>query len=177
MAWLKVGVFVLIAAMAVVFVLAMTKPDTFRVQRTVHIQAAHDKVFPHINDFHNWSAWSPYEKLDPAMERTFSGAPSGVGAVYAWNSAGKAGVGRMEITGPAVPSRIGIKLDFFKPFEAHNTAEFLLEPQGDATEVTWAMFGPAPFLSKVMQVFFNLDNMVGRDFEVGLANLKAVSEK
>ncbi|MEC5387420.1 SRPBCC family protein [Uliginosibacterium sp. H3] len=177
MAWLKVGVFVLIAAMALVFVLAMTKPDTFRVQRTVRIQAAHDKVFSFINDFHNWGAWSPYEKLDPAMQRIFSGAPSGVGAVYEWSSAGKAGAGRMEITEPAVATRIGIKLDFFKPFEAHNTAEFLVVPQGDATEVTWAMFGPAPFLSKVMQVFFNLDNMIGRDFEVGLQNLKSVAEK
>jgi hypothetical protein len=177
MEWLKIGVFVLIAAMAVVFLLAMTKPATFRVQRTVRIEAAHDKVFPLINDFRNWSAWSPYEKLDPALQRTFSGAPSGVGAVYEWNSLGKAGAGRMEITAPATPSRIGIRLDFLKPIEAHNTSEFLLEPQGDATEVTWAMFGPAPFPSRVAQVFFNLDNMIGRDFEFGLANLKAVSEK
>ncbi|MDB5800091.1 MAG: polyketide cyclase [Rhodocyclales bacterium] len=177
MTWLKIAIFVLIAAMALVFLLALTKPDQFRVQRSVRIKAAPEKIFAVVNDFHNWSAWSPYEKLDPSMQRTFSGTPSGVGTVYAWAGTAKVGAGRMEIIESIPSSRISIKLDFLKPFEGHNTAEYLFVPQGDATEVTWAMYGPAPFISKLMQVFCNLDNMIGRDFEVGLANLKAVSEK
>ena len=111
------------------------------------------------------------------MTRSFSGAESGRGAVYAWEGNKNVGSGRMEILEAAVPSQITIKLDFFKPFEGHNTAEFTMLPQGDATSVTWLMHGPAPFISKVMQVFMNIDTMVGKDFEAGLANLKNLTEK
>jgi hypothetical protein len=115
------------------------------------------------------------------MKRSYSGAESGKGAVYAWDGNNNVGSGRMEILDTAVPSKIVIKLDFFKPFEGHNTAEFTMLPQGDATNpatsLTWAMHGPAPFMHKVMQVFMNIDNMIGKDFEVGLANLKRLSEK
>jgi hypothetical protein len=111
------------------------------------------------------------------MKRTFSGAPSGTGAVYAWDGNRNVGSGRMEILDSAAASKIVIKLDFFKPFEGHNTAEFTLLPQPDATTVEWVMSGPAPFMSKVMQVFMNLDHMIGKDFEVGLANLKKLTEK
>jgi hypothetical protein len=174
---LKIGAFILVAAIVVVLLLALNKPDTFRVQRSVRIKAAPAKIFTFVNDFHNWAAWSPYEKLDPAMKRTFSGTPSGVGTIYAWEGNNKVGAGRMEIAESTPSSRISIKLDFLKPFEGHNTAEYLFVSQGDETEVTWAMYGPAPFYSKLMQVFCNLDNLIGRDFEAGLANLKAVSDK
>jgi hypothetical protein len=110
------------------------------------------------------------------MQRTFSGAESGAGAVYAWDGNKNVGSGRMEILDAATPSKIVIKLDFFKPFEGHNTAEFTMLPQGDTTSVTWVMHGPARFISKVMQVFMNLDQMIGRDFEAGLANLKRLTE-
>ncbi len=109
------------------------------------------------------------------MQRTFSGAASGVGATYAWSSNSKAGAGSMRIT-EASDSKIAIKLDFSKPFVSNNIAEFGLRPQGDATEVTWSMHGPSPFVSKIMQVFFSMDRMIGKDFEAGLANLKAVAE-
>jgi hypothetical protein len=168
---------ILAIAIAIVLILAATKPDTLRVQRATSIKAPADKIFALINDFHQWVTWSPYENKDPAMKRAYSGAESGKGAVYAWDGNNNVGSGRMEILETAVPAKIVIKLDFFKPFEGHNTAEFIMLPQGDVTNLTWTMTGPAVFMSKVMQVFMNLDNMIGRDFEVGLANLKKITEK
>jgi hypothetical protein len=172
---------VIVLAIAIVLILAMTKPDTFRVQRAATIKAPAESIFRVINDFRNWGGWSPWENRDPALKRTFSGAESGKGAVYAWDGNKNVGSGRMEILDTSVPSKIVIKLDFFKPFEGHNTAEFTMLPQGDATNigttVTWAMYGPAPFMSKVMQVFMNMDKMIGKDFETGLSNLGKLTEK
>jgi hypothetical protein len=172
---------VLAIAIAIVLILAVTKPARFSVQRATSVRAPPDKIFPLINDFHQWGTWSPYENKDPAMKRSYSGAESGKGAVYAWDGNKNVGSGRMEILEASVPSKIVIKLDFFKPFEGHNTAEFTMLPQGDATnlttDVTWLMHGPAPFVSKVMQVFMNIDNMIGKDFEIGLSNLKRLTEK
>lgn len=168
---------VLAIGIAVVLILAATKPNTFSVQRAAIISARPEKIFPLINDFRQWGAWSPYEHKDPAMKRTFSGAVRGRGAVYAWQGDKNVGSGRMEILEAAAPSKIVIKLDFYTPFEAHNTAEFTMLPQDDATRVTWRMHGPASFMARVMHVFINIDKMVGKDFEVGLANLKRLAEK
>jgi uncharacterized protein YndB with AHSA1/START domain len=168
---------VLAVAIAIILILAMTKPDTFNYQRAITIKAPADRIFPLINDFHQWRSWSPYEDRDPALKRSYSGAAGGKGAVYGWEGNKNVGSGRMEIIDSSPPSKIVIKLDFVKPFEAHNTAEFTMLPQGDATSVTWRMHGPASFMSKLMQVFMNLDNMVGKDFETGLANLKNLTEK
>ena len=169
-------VVLVVVPLAAILIFAATKPDTFRVQRATSIKAPPERIFPLIADFHGWGAWSPYEKLDPAMRRTFSGAANGKGAVYEWDSDGKAGKGRMEITDAPAPSKVTIKLDFFKPFEAHNIAEFTLEPRGDSTDITWAMYGPNLYIAKVMSIFFNMDRMMGKDFETGLANLKARAE-
>src|SRR6266702_4373341 len=163
---------ILAIALAVVLVLAAPKPNSFSVQRATSIKAPPDEIFPLINDFHQWGTWSPYENKDPAMKRTFGGAASGNGAVYAWDGNNNVGSGRMEILDASAPSKIVIKLDFFKPSEGHNTAEFTMLPQGDATKLTWRMHGPAPFMSKLLQVFMNLDRMIGKDFEAGLASLK-----
>ena len=168
---------VLAIAIAAVLVLAATKPNTLRVQRAITINSPADRIFPLINDFHQWVTWSPYENKDPAMKRTYSGADSGKGAVYAWDGNKNVGSGRMEILDTSVSSKIVIKLDFFKPFEGHNTAEFTMLPQGDVTNLTWVMHGPAVLMTRVMQVFINLDHMIGRDFEAGLANLKQLTEK
>ena len=168
---------VLAIAIAVVLILAATKPNTLRVQRATSIKAPADRIFPLINDFHQWRTWSPYENKDPAMKRTYEGAESGKGAVYAWDGNSNVGSGRMEILEASVPSKITIKLDFFKPIEGHNTAEFTMLPQGDVTNLIWTMVGPAVFMSKLMQVFINLDHMIGKDFEAGLANLKQLAEK
>jgi Polyketide cyclase / dehydrase and lipid transport len=168
---------VVVLAIVVILVLAATKANTFSVRRVMTVKVGPEKIFPLINDFRQWGSWSPYENKDPAMQRSYSGEASGKGAVYEWNGNKNVGSGRMEILEASSPSKIVIKLDFFAPFEGHNTAEFTMLPQGDATSVTWLMHGPAPFMSKMMQVFINLDNMVGKDFEVGLANLKRLTEK
>jgi Polyketide cyclase / dehydrase and lipid transport len=170
-----VGVIVL--GIVVLLVYAATQPSAFRVQRSASIQAPPERIFPLINDFRSWAAWSPWEKLDPNLKRTFSGPASGVGSTYEWEGNKKVGQGRMEITESAPSSKISIKLDFIKPFEAHNTADFTLAPNGSSTDITWAMLGQKPFLFKVMSVFMNMDKMIGKDFEAGLANLKAQTEK
>jgi uncharacterized protein YndB with AHSA1/START domain len=162
--------------LAGLLIYAATRPGSFRVERTQTIQASPDRIFDLIGDFHSWSAWSPWEKLDPAMKKTYSGASSGKGAVYAWAGNDKAGEGRMEIVEAVSPSLIRIKLDFLKPFESHNTAEFTLERKGDSTEVRWAMHGPQAYMLKLMSIFFSMDKMVGKDFAAGLANLKAIAE-
>jgi uncharacterized protein YndB with AHSA1/START domain len=156
---------------------AATRPDTFRVERTATIKAPPERIFPLINDFQRWGAWSPFEKKDPAMKRTLSGAPSGSGAVYEWDGNKEIGQGRMEIVESVPPSRVTLKLDFTRPFKAHNIVDFTLEPRGDSTQVTWAIHGPSPFISKVMGIVFNMDKMIGKDFEAGLAALKSVSEQ
>lgn len=168
---------ILAIATAAVLILAATKPNTLRVQRAISIKAPAENVFPLIADFHRWRSWSPYEAKDPAMKRAFSGTEHGKGAVYAWDGDKNVGSGRMEILEASAPLKIVIKLDFFTPFEGHNTAEFTMLPQGDGTHVTWLMHGPANFMSRLMQVFINLDHMIGRDFEAGLANLKTLTEK
>ena len=160
-----------------VLIFATTKPATFSVQRSATIKAPPEKIYALISDFPSWPQWSPWEKLDPAMKRTLSGAATGKGSVYEWAGNGKAGAGRMEIIDTTPSSKIEIKLDFIKPFEGHNITEFTLTPQGDATQVNWRMHGPAPFISKLMQVFVSMDKMIGKDFEEGLANLKAVAER
>jgi uncharacterized protein YndB with AHSA1/START domain len=168
---------ILAVAIAAVLVLAATKPNKLRVQRSVSIKAPPERIFSLISDFHQWLSWSPYEQKDPAMKRTYGGAECGKGAVYAWDGDRNVGSGRMEILEASAPQKIVIKLDFFTPFEGHNTAEFTILPQGDGTHVTWLMHGPANFMSRLIQVFMNLDNMIGKDFEAGLANLKTLTEK
>jgi uncharacterized protein YndB with AHSA1/START domain len=171
-----------VVIVAVVFLIALlgfaaTRPDSFRLQRSVVIEAPPDKVFALLSDFRQWPTWSPWEKLDPNMKRTHSGTERGVGTVYAWDSPSKAGAGRMEIK-EAVPSnKVTIQLDFIRPSAAQNTTEFTLQAQANnATQVTWAMSGPNPYLAKLMQVFVSMDSMVGKDFEEGLGNLKRVAE-
>lgn len=171
-----------IALVVVVLVVALlayaaTRPDTLHVERAASIMAPPEKIFPLISDFHSWASWSPYEKRDPGMKRTYSGAAQGKGAVYEWDGNSEVGQGRMEITDAPDPSRVTIKLDFIEPFEGHNVAEFALVPQGGATNVTWSMDGPSPYIGKLMGVFIDMDTMIGNDFEAGLANLKAIAEK
>ena len=164
------------ALVAALLIYAATKPDTFRVERTTTVHAPPEIIFPLINDFHQWNAWSPFEQLDPAMVRTHSGAASGEGAVYEWSGNRKAGSGRMEITNSIPNKNVSIRLDFSKPFEAHNRTEFTLEPRGESTVVTWAMHGNNQYIGKLMSVVISMDSMIGKDFEAGLANLKTLAE-
>ena len=151
--------------------------DTFVVTRSALIDAPPDRVYKLISDFRNWSSWSPWEKLDPAMKKATSGTASGKGAIYEWEGNKKAGKGRMEITDAAPPSRVVIKLDFEKPFRASNRTEFTLAAQGKATNVTWTMEGHRPFLMRILGFVFNMDKMIGKDFEEGLANLKSAAAR
>lgn len=161
---------------ALILIFAATRPDDFRVERSTTVKAPPEKVFALIDDFHRWPAWSPWEKLDPDMKRTLSGAASGKGAVYAWQGNSDVGSGRMEITQSEPSSNLAIDLAFIEPFAARNVTEFSLTPEGDSTRVVWSMKGPMPYLSKVMCLFVSMDTLVGKDFEKGLANLKAVAE-
>jgi hypothetical protein len=167
---------VVIVLIGIVLAIAAAKPSEFAVERMAHIKATPAKILPHIVDFRRWTAWSPWERIDPAMKKSYSGPATGAGAVYEWVGNSKVGQGRMEIMDVTPPTSVTVKLDFLKPFEAHNTARFTLVPAGDGTDVSWRMFGPSPFITKVMGVFFNMEKLVGKDFERGLESLKSVAE-
>jgi hypothetical protein len=171
----KIGL-AIVVLIAAVLLFAATRPDSFSVERRIVIQATPDKIQPLISDFHRWAEWSPWEKLDPAMKRTFTGPASGVGAAYGWQGNKDVGSGHMEIKSVA-PEKVGIQLDFIEPFEGHNNCDFLLAPKDAGIEVRWVMSGPAPFISKLMGVFVSMDAMIGKDFEKGLAQMKAAAEK
>jgi carbon monoxide dehydrogenase subunit G len=173
---IRIIVLTLVAVIAGILVFAALRPDSFRVERSARINAPPEKILPLVNDFHQWAQWSPFENLDPALKRTYGGLPAGRGAVYEWEGNSKAGQGRMEIV-EAAPTATVIKLDFIKPFTAHNIARFTAQPAGEGTQLTWSMEGPQPFPAKLMGLFFDMDRMIGNDFQRGLANLKAVAEK
>jgi hypothetical protein len=168
-----------IAVLAVLGIVgyAATKPDSFRIERSIAINAAPEKVFAIVQDFHRSSEWSPWEKLDPGMKRELSGAESGVGAVYAWDGNKDVGAGRQEIIEAKPAELVRVKLDFFRPFEASNTVDYAFAADGAGTQMTWAMYGPNPLIARVMQIFFDFDKTVGKDFETGLASLKALAER
>lgn len=174
---LLVIIVVLAAVAAIVLVIAVSRPDAFRVERSTLIKAPADRIYPLIEDFRQWRGWSPFEELDPNLKRTYGGAERGDGATYAWDGTGKAGAGRMEVIEAEPSKRILINLDFSKPFEAHNKAEFTIVPEGDGSRVTWAMYGPNPLVAKLMQMVMSMDSMVGGEFEKGLASLKALAEQ
>jgi uncharacterized protein YndB with AHSA1/START domain len=171
-----IAIAVVVLAVAVL-VYAATRPDTFRIERSTVIQAPPEKVFILIDDLHAWDAWSPWEKQDPALKRTYSGAARGRGAAYAWDGNRNVGSGRMEISESIPPSKVAIKLDFIAPFKARNIAEFDLIPQDGGTKVTWAMSGPNSFVSKLLHLFIDMDKMIGNNFDAGLAAMKAAAEK
>ena len=165
-----------VAIVVVILIVAATKPATFSIERSATINAPADTVHSFLVDFHKWGAWSPWEKYDPSMKRTYEGPSAGKGAAYAWEGNSAVGAGRMEILNET-PSKVDIKLDFSAPMETHNNVVFMLEPQGSATHVVWNMNGNNNYLSKIMQVFVSMDSMMSGDFESGLADLKTASEK
>ena len=173
---LKTIAILVVVAVAGVLVYASMQPDTFEIRRRTSIKAPPEKIYPYLNDFHQAMVWSPYEKKDPAMKRSFSGAASGKGAVYEFEGNKEVGTGRLEILDEAPNSKVTLRLDMYKPFQASNIIEYMLEPGAEATEMTWSMRGEAPFISKVICLFMDMDKMVGKDFEAGLASLKSVVE-
>ncbi len=171
--YVLIGLAVLITVM---LLLASTKPNTVHYERSTVINASPDKILPHITDFHKWMPWSPWEKLDPHMKRTYVGAVSGVGAKYAWDGRKKAGTGTMEIQEVRADG-VTIDLRFIKPWKAECIAQFHFMPQPNGTNVRWTMDGPNTFMGKVFGLFVDMDKLIGKDFETGLAGLKAVVEK
>jgi uncharacterized protein YndB with AHSA1/START domain len=145
--------------------------STFTVERSATIAAAPQTVFDLVADFHQWRRWSPWEDVDPNLQRTYRGAEAGQGAVYEWSGNKKAGEGRMEIVEADSPGKIVIALDFLKPFKSSNTTTFTFTPEGEGTGVRWSMTGPRPLMMRLLGFLFNPEKMVGRDFENGLARL------
>ena len=174
---LKTILIVIAVVIAGILIFAATKPDTYRVERSIAIKAPPEKIYAILEDFDRAPEWSPYEKKDPNMKRTRSGAPKGKGAVYGFDGNKEVGAGQLQVIDVAPPNKLVIKLDMTRPMTASNTITYSMVPQGDSTTTTWAMEGAMPFVSKVMTVFFNMDKMIGADFEAGLAALKAVAEK
>ena len=162
---------------AAILIYASTRPGSFRVERSIIINASPEKVFSIINNFHEWEAWSPWEKASPNVKRSYDGPKSGVGSKYAWEDNKQLGSGEMELVESVPYSHVGIKIHFIKPFEAKNKVDFDLVAQGSGTIVTHAMHGPSPFISKLMSLVFNMEKMVGPKFEEGLASIKAIAEK
>jgi len=168
---------VIAVLIAGVLILAASKPDTFAIERAITIEAPPEKIFALLDDFHNWNLWEPQVMDDPAMKRTFSGSRRGVGAALDWSGSETTGKGGMTITKSVPSTKISVMVHWARPFEAHNLDEFTLEPQGKATKVTWNMHGTNVYVMKVMSVFVNMDHLMGRHFETGLANLKAAAER
>lgn len=166
----------LVFAVVIVLVLASTKPNSYSVERSADIAAPVATIQPLVDDFHNWKQWSPWEHLDPNMQETYSGAASGVGAVYNWQGNSKAGQGHMEILADS-SAATKIDLQFVKPFKSENTTTFRYTPTTTGTHVVWTMSGPMPFMSKIMCVFTSMDKMIGPDFERGLASMKTIAER
>jgi hypothetical protein len=166
-----------VLALAGLLIYAANRPKVLAVQRTALIQAPAEKIHPLINDLHRFNTWNPYEKKDPAIKGRYQGPDSGPGARYEFEGNKDVGKGSLQILAASAPSRVTMQLDMIEPMEGHNTIEFTLAPRGEATEVTWAMHGASPFIARLAGIFINMDHMIGRDFEAGLANLKNVAER
>jgi len=172
--FIKILIALVLIAVIFAIVVAM-QPAEFRITRSASIPASPAAVFAQVNDLHLWTAWSPWEKMDPALKRTYEGAAAGTGASYGWSGNNQVGEGRMTITESRPNDLIRMKLEFLKPFKATNTTEFTFKPEGNQTVVTWSMSGRNNFMCKAVGLFMNCDKMVGGQFEQGLANLKKIA--
>jgi carbon monoxide dehydrogenase subunit G len=166
----------LVAAVAVLLLVAATRPDSFTVKREATVAAAPDRVFALIEDFHAWLAWSPWEGRDPNLQRTYAGAERGPGASYAWSGNKEVGSGKMTVTATEPARKVVIDLEFITPFPAKNVTTFALAPDGAGTRVTWTMEGKSTFMFKLMGLVMNMDAMIGKDFEAGLAKMNQAAK-
>lgn len=173
---IKIGL-VAMTALALLLGYAATRPDVFRVQRVIDIKAPPEKIFPLVNDLRAFNRWSPYIQKDPAVHLAYRGAATGPGSGYDFAGNKDVGKGQLDITHATAPTSVTLQLHMIEPFEGRNTVEFTLVPRGDVTQVTWAMHGPSPYISKLVGVFIDMDQMIGKDFATGLANLKSLAER
>src|SRR5262249_18024792 len=153
-----------------------TRPEDFRIERSARISAPPDAVFSIINDLRQWGRWSPYDKRDPNMKKTFEGPSAGPGAMYSWNGNNDVGEGRLTILESKPGELVSMKLEFSRPFKANNQVNFKLAPSDGGTRVSWIMDGKNNFITKAMSIFMDMDKMVGKDFEQGLANLNTLAQ-
>lgn len=167
----------LVAVVVLFLIVVATRPGEFRYERSAAINAPPDAVFPLVNDFHNWNGWSPWDKLDPNLKRTYEGPAQGVGAMYGWTGNDDVGEGRMTITDAKANESIKIKLEFIRPFAAVNDTEFTFKPEGAGTKVSWVMSGKNNFMSKAFGLFVDVEEMIGKDFDKGLAQMKQLAEE
>ena len=170
-------VMIVAALIGLVLTIAATKPKTFRIERSISIDAPPERVFMLIDNLGSWPRWAPQDREDPTMKRTYSGPINGIGAVSEWTGSGNSGRGRMLITDSLPSTRISLQVDWVKPFVARNVNDFVLESTGTSTTVTWTMQGPNLYVMRIMSIFVNMDRTMGKHFEAGLANLKAVAEQ
>lgn len=173
--WKKIGIGAGVV-IVLLFIVIATRPDTYHVERSATISAPPEAVYAQVADFHKWSAWSPWEKLDPNMTRTFEGTPGTVGSSYGWTGNDEVGAGTMKVLNVDPNKRIEINLHFIKPFDSEAKNGFAFEPTGKETKVTWFMDGPHNFISKAMCMFMDMDKVIGKDFEKGLADMKKIVE-
>lgn len=166
---------ILAIVIVVFFIVAALRPPGFRVERSATIAASPAIVFDHVNDLKNYQAWNPWSKLEPSTEHTFSGPAAGVGASLAW-AGKKIGAGRLTISESLPAELVRMKLEFIKPFVANNTAEFFFRAESGQTVVNWSMSGVNNCMFRAMGLLINMDKMVGKEFENGLANLKGLAE-
>jgi hypothetical protein len=166
-----------VLVVGIVLAVAATRPNDFRVQRSASIKAPPEKIFPHIDDLHAFNTWNPFNKKDPNVKGSYSGAASGPGSAYAFEGNKDVGRGRIEITDSRPASEVRMNLHILAPMEGRSVVEFTLHPKGDSTSVSWAIHGPMPYLSKVFSLFCDMDAMIGKEFENGLADLKTIVER
>jgi len=150
--------------------------ETYVVERSILINAPAERIYGQVVDFRKWRDWSPWEGIDPELERTYSGSEAGKGAVYQWSGNRKAGKGSMTITEDIEPSRVRIDLWFEKPFKARNDMVLAIQAEGTGSRVIWTLTGQRTFMVKVMGILKSMDKLVGPDFEKGLLQLKTVAE-
>ncbi len=174
---IKTAAIVVAAVLGSLLIYAATRPDTFSIERSASIKAPPDQLHGLINDMRVFNTWNPYNLKDPNIRGEYQGPQAGPGAVYRFAGNKDVGKGSIEIVESVPADKVTMRLDMLEPFEGHNIVEFRLVPRGEATEVTWAMHGPSPFMAKLAGVFINMDRMIGRDFEAGLSNLKARAER
>jgi hypothetical protein len=174
---LKTIALIFVAALAALLIFAATRPDVFRVERRISINASPEKIFGLINDMKQFNAWNPYNRKDPGMNLTYRGPQAGPGAAFDFSGNKDVGKGSLAIFEASAPGKVSMKLDMIEPFEGHNVADFTIVPRGASSEVSWAMHGPSPFIGKLMGIIFNMDRMIGKDFEAGLADLKTLAER
>lgn len=173
----KIVLIVIVIAIVGLLAYAATRPDQFRVERSLSIRAPAERLFALVNEPAAWKRWSPYEAKDPNAKQTYEGPAAGVGARMSWSGNNQVGVGSMLITDSQPDRKIVMQLDFQKPMQARHSGSFDFVPSGDTTTVTWMMEGKTNFVSKLMGVFFDMDQMVGGDFAQGLQNLKKITEQ